>query len=140
MFQSKKEVLTLSVNILSVAEVKGYTGEVVLIRFSAHADCELFKGSTAEEGVDTQVQYAQKQKSLSARYVLSGTDYTGSSCRIFIENNALVRDDEPIQTVPKIITDSKALAWLETAELTGEIESTQEALMIHVYTNQDGRD
>lgn len=134
---SKKEILTISIHITKVDKIEGNTGEVIMIYFTGHVDGELFKGSIKQEGIDTQLHYFSKIKTLSARYLLEGTDYEGKPCHLFIENNATIqldsKSDENIKTHPKIITDSKVLAWLETADLCGEIEATKDELLIHIY-------
>jgi hypothetical protein len=57
-----------------------------MILFHGDADCDNFHGKVLPGGVDTQVQYQGEKRSLSARYILEGTDIDGCSCRIFVEN------------------------------------------------------
>lgn len=133
MCTSKQEVLKLFIDVEAFDEVKGNTGDVLLISFRGHVDCELFKGVIEKNGVDTQIQYHGKQRTLSARYIVNGEDKTGSKCHIFIENNGVINENGQIVTTPRIITDSKELAWLETAELSGEVESGANGLIIHIY-------
>ncbi|HCE74419.1 MAG TPA: hypothetical protein DEP67_08350, partial [Lachnospiraceae bacterium] len=56
-----------------------------------------------------------------ARYIMRGTDLSGRPCSIFIENNGMAAEDGRIRTVPRILTDSDALSYLETAELRGSV-------------------
>ncbi len=133
-----KKIMTIKIEILSVAEVKGATGEILMIQFSGVTDDELFRGRVEQSGTDTQIQYYGNIRTLSARYILSGTDAKGNPCHIFIENNGVISgNQDPIKTVPKIITDSPELAWLETAQLSGDIEETSEGLMVHIYAETD---
>ena len=50
---------------------------------------------------------------------------------MFIENNGVSEEGRELRTKPEIVTDSAALAWLESAELVGEIEGGEE-LVIHI--------
>lgn len=113
-----KEVLTITIDITGSSKVKGITGEAEMLSFTGTADCELFHGKTISEGVDTQMELQGSVRTLSARYVLKGLDYTGKECCIFIENNGTI-ENGVITTIPKIITDSEALAFLEKANLKG---------------------
>ena len=54
----------------------------------------------------------------------------GNACRIFIENNGAVQKDGQITTKPLIYTDSKALAWLEQADLTGHVQPAEHGVRI----------
>lgn len=133
MIADRNEVLTIFIHILSVDEIKGNNGNVVMIAFDGYSDCENFKGVIEKNGVDTQISYKGKPQSLSARYLLKGKDIKGNNCSLFIENNATMKDNDPLKTNPIIITDSKELSWLETAKLTGEIENSKDGLIIHIF-------
>lgn len=128
---TKKEVLTITIDITGSTEVKGKTGTSVMISFSGTADGELFHGKTISEGVDTQKEWYGSVRTLSARYVLEGIDYTGKECHIFVENNGEIIDGV-ITTTPKIFTDSEALAFLETAKLKGTATWSPQ-LTIHIF-------
>ena len=130
----RKEVLTINVEITGVCEVKGNTGEALMIHFGGSANCELFQGMILPGGVDTQKEWYGTPRTLSARYILEGTDVTGNFCHIFIENNGVSEGDQGFaSTVPKILTDSKALAFLETAKLTGTITPAPQGVTIHIF-------
>ena len=82
----------------------------------------ILKGEFCREELDTQKSFILRARSLSARYILEGTDRNGKECRIFIENNGTADKEGRIEyTKPKIITDSESLGWMETADLTGTI-------------------
>lgn len=130
----KKEVLTIDVEITGASEVKGKTGEAVMIHFSGSADCELFKGRILPGGVDTQKEWYGNPRSLSARYMLEGTDKAGNPCHIFVENNGMTEVEKGIMgTIPKILTDSEELAFLETANLIGTITPASNGVTIHIF-------
>lgn len=128
----KKEVLTIKVNITGSNEVKGKTGEVSMISFNATCDCELFKGKTLPGGVDTQKEWYGTTRTISARYILEGTDKAGKKCKLFIENNGVVKNNV-FSTTPKILTDSEVLKFLETANLEGTLTFEPDCIIIHIF-------
>lgn len=129
-----KELLCLSIRIDQYIEMQGNTGRVRMICFHGEVKSELFEGKVMPGGVDTQIKEHGKDNYLSARYVLEGADYTGKSCRIFIENNGWdLENGDPIQTYPKILTDSAALAWLEEASLCGTVRETDGILYARIF-------
>jgi hypothetical protein len=117
-----QEVLRFQIALDAAYEVKSEKGTALMILFHGDVDCENFHGKVLPGGVDTQVQYQGEKRSLSARYMLEGTDRDGCPCHIFVENEGVIEaEDEPICTKPQIITNSKALKYLEYAELKGEV-------------------
>lgn len=128
----KKLILKLNINLTKCIEVKGISQTARLALFDGSAEGEFFKGTILEGGVDTQKEYADSSKpgTLSARYVLEGKDYTGADCRIFVENNAIMGE---AKTKPVILTDSKALSFLESAVLEGQIDTSSGELKILIY-------
>lgn len=128
-----KEVLTIDVSIKEVMGVKGNLSEAVMILFGGKCDSDLFQGVICSGGVDTQKQVYGDNRELSARYLLEGEDFEGTPCKLFIENNGTFDEDGSIITKPRIITDSKALAFLENASLFGSIESIEGGVRIHIF-------
>ncbi|HEY9576026.1 MAG TPA: DUF3237 domain-containing protein [Lachnospiraceae bacterium] len=131
-----KEVLTFHVKISGNDEVIGKNGRVNLCHFTGYADCANFKGEILPGGVDRQLEFFGASACLSARYILAGKDIDGQNCRIFVENSAEITDGENIQTKPKIITDSKKLAFLEEAKLYGSISPSEEGITIHIFMEE----
>lgn len=127
------EVLTVQVRIKEALEVKGGINGVTMILFDGECDCYNFKGKILPGGVDTQRLGEDGRVKLSARYIMEGVDYTGKSCRIFIENNGEIQSDGRIVTSPCILTDSDALKHLETAVLTGTVEGAPDGVVIHIF-------
>lgn len=88
-------------------------------------------------GVDTQIIGKNGgPHTLSARYMLQGTDNAGHSCKIYIENNGNI--DKTLKTAlfrtsPKMITDSKALSFLNREALIGEGHPTESGIDIKIY-------
>ena len=132
----KEPVLTVDVILDDIIEVNGSTGVAAMILFHGNCSCKNFEGKILPGGVDTQKQEHGKERLLSARYVLEGTDLEGQKCRIFIENNGAITEPGPgavIKTTPKIYTDSKALKLLETAKLSGTVEGKEGGVFISIY-------
>ena len=128
------EVLTLDIIIMESVKVKGNTAEAEMFFFGGSCNCENFNGVILPGGIDTQMQRNDENRTLSARYILEGTDCVGESCKIFIENNAEIAENGVIEkTNPVIITDSKALSYLETAELYGRVSFKEDGICIHIY-------
>jgi hypothetical protein len=132
-----EEILTINVDITDFLSVKGECAEATMILFGGSCDCENFKGRILPSGVDTQKQFYPERRTLSARYMLEGVDKEGQSCKIFIENNGVSEENDIVlSTTPRIITDSKALAWMEKASLTGTIEPKEKGVIIHIFKEE----
>ncbi len=128
-----KEVLTFSIDIIDICEVKGASAVAAMILFTGTADCKNFQGRILPGGVDTQKEWYGSARTLSARYILEGIDCGGQACRIFVENNGTVGTDIELKITPKIITDSKALAWMEKAHLSGTVVPKEGGVIIHIF-------
>ncbi len=132
--EQRAEILLVRVQLTETQEVAGAQGDATLIRFTGDARGPLFQGKILGDGTDTQARWPGRAKTLSARYLMEGTDYVGNSCRLFVENNAELTGDGPLRTTPRILTDSPLLKGLEQAKLTGEIEGVEEGVLrIHIY-------
>ncbi len=130
------EILRIKVYLTGNTVVEGHADKAVMLPFTGDCACPLFTGKILPSGVDTQRIDAQGRVSLSARYALEGTDSDGQPCRIFIENVAVAALGQEMITRPTLRTDSKALAWLETADLSGRIEHCDDHIEI-VITTED---
>ncbi len=120
----KDEILfRIHVYLDEVNTVKSEKAEAAMILFHGKTESEFFKGEIINGGVDTQTQEEGKNRTLSARYILKGIDKDNELCSIFIENNGIIEKNGEIKTVPRIITDSKALKWLEDTPLRGSVAS-----------------
>lgn len=107
---------------------------VRMLPFTGSCESPLFRGTILSGGVDTQVDSAPGEGTLSARYMLEGTDAEGKLCRLYVDNSAVRREGREMVTHPRITTDSEALKWLETASLTGRIESKGDHLEIVILS------
>ncbi len=129
-------VLEINVLLDEVIDVKGNSGCATMILFHGSSDCSNFKGKILPGGVDTQKEAAGDSRFLSARYILEGIDCEGKACRIFIENNGEVKQlsgGGVIKTKPVIYTDSEALKWMETADLSGTVTGAPGGVTISFY-------
>ncbi len=125
------EILKLHINLTEINEVVSDEVTAKMLLFDGTCEGKYFNGDILHGGVDTQIIPNEGSGTLSARYILQGTDYEGNSCKIFIENNAVLGAPN---TNPQIITDSKALKWLEKTALTGRITNEDGELIIYIYT------
>ncbi len=122
------KILEIDVKITGYHAVEGAVDKIVMIEFDGECDCEYFKGKTVGTGVDTQTINDQGM-ALSARYMLEGVDCKGLPCRIFIENNG--RDFNNCK--PKIVTDSKALAFLQTSDLKATVTPVDGGVIVRIF-------
>ncbi|MNP27916.1 hypothetical protein D3C76_1208480 [compost metagenome] len=68
--------------------------------------------------------------------MLRGKDYTGEVCQIYIENNGDVHKklkDALFRTYPKLITNSKALSFLNEDLFVGEGLPNELGVDIKIY-------
>lgn len=133
-----EEVLTVHVEIEKTVEMHSdNVDSVLMILFKGSAAGKYFEGEVLPGGSDTQIiSKCGDRHTLSARYMLKGKDYTGENCKIFIENNGNLNEkskDVPFRTYPKIITDSKALKFLNYDLLVGEGFGTESGVDIKIY-------
>lgn len=127
----KKLLLTIDVLCAEGIGVKGAKTEVIMVPFTGRAFGEDFNGRIVGSGVDTQkFDLASGESTLSARYILQGTDREGVPCRIFIENT--VHDEAGWH--PMLVTDSKALSEWERLPLTASVDPTESGVVVRIYS------
>jgi len=101
---------------------------VTMIPFGGVAEGKYFNGRIMPGGVDTQVSgIGGGDRVLSAKYMLEGKDIEGNNCRIFIDNTgrfSQIPNTPMFRTNPIIITDSRALRFLQDDFLVSEGVST----------------
>lgn len=133
-----EELFTVHVNIEKSIELHNSVDEsVVMITFTGNVTGKYFEGLVLDGGVDTQIIREQgNYHTLSARYMLQGTDYTGQTCQIYIENNGNMDNTLKtalFRTAPKMVTNSKALSFLNSDTLVSEGYSTATGVDIKIY-------
>lgn len=130
-----REIFTFFIDIGATDTVSGNGGKATMIHFGGRGECENFNGKVVADSVDTRLKYPGMVETLSARYILDGTDAKGNPCRVYVENNGI--DSNGMVTEPIIITDCPDYAWIEEAPLHGTV-SWENGLTIHMWTTQDG--
>lgn len=126
------KILEIAVEITDSLSVEGRQRSINMLSFTGEAAGDHFNGRIIGTGVDTQKISLDGTMFLSARYMLQGKDYTGEDCRIFIENNG----SDLSCCKPSIVTDSKALADLETAALRAEVVPTEKGVTVFIYKEE----
>ena len=123
-----------------MVHLKGENAEVLMVPFKGSVKSELFHGIVEPCGVDTQIVNAANVRHMSARYMLTGTDYAGQEAHIYVENNGWFDDltkTMRFHTVPTFYTDSAALApYLHRNAFVGE--GVDEADRLHIYFYEAG--
>ena len=130
------EVLRIHIQLGETLGLDSTTAGIRMIPFTGTCESEIFRGRVLPGGMDTQVFPEKTRGTLSARYMLEGVDGEGKKCKLFIENNAVMESGRETVTFPSIKTDSAALKWLETADLTGAIQGREDGLDI-VISSED---
>ena len=132
------EILTVHVQIENTINLNQDDGDsVAMISFKGHVTGKYFEGEILDGGGDTQIiGRLGGRHTLSARYMLEGKDHTGELCKIYIENNGNANsklENALFRSYPKVITNSKALAYLNEDILVAEGLSTESGLDIKIY-------
>ncbi len=129
----KKPIFVVNVDLDECSVIKGMKEQVNFLRFHGTSESDFFCGNILTGGVDCQRQKENEPLQLSARYVMEGTDCTGSKCKVFIENNGC-RTSDGMRTLPIIITDSEILSGLTRGTLYGEISGKGDrSVEIRIY-------
>lgn len=101
------------VNHDGISKMESAVGKVTIIPFTGDVQSKLFSGRVLPGAADIQVTNAAGIRHMCARYMFEGTDYTGASCRLFVENNGYFERDHqprPFEAMPAFMTDSPILA------------------------------
>ncbi|QDH21190.1 DUF3237 domain-containing protein [Saccharibacillus brassicae] len=140
MGKEREEVLTIRISTEEALRLENPQGDsVVMIPFRGQAAGPYFEGEVLPGGVDTQIiGQPGNRHTLSARYMLQGTDRAGQRCELYIENNGSfggVPEAEGLlfRTTPKIITNSETLSFLNGARLVGEGRPSEDGVEIRIY-------
>ncbi len=128
-----KKLFDINVVCTSFECVKSTKGQINMIGFTGDCHCDFFDGKIISGGVDTQKFISGEPGTLSARYILDGTDKTGKSTRIFIENNGVCDKDGKVTTHPVIYTDNPDLAYLSEMYITGTVEGRDDKVTISFF-------
>lgn len=130
----KELILSIDVRCLESIGVKGTDTEIIMIPFTGKAYGEYFNGKIIGTGVDTQkLDIKSGECSLSARYMLQGTDKYGKACRIFIENSQ--HDENGWH--PMLVTDSEYLSEWERLPLIASVDGTENGVLVRIYKEKN---
>ncbi|MBR0217892.1 MAG: DUF3237 family protein [Clostridia bacterium] len=122
-------LLEIQVRTLPSQRVNGKTRDILMIPFTGTASGPWFTGQVIGQGMDTQKISKAGKAALSARYMLEGTDKSGQSCRVFIENQGSF--DTGFQ--PTVVTDSALLSDWETADLRATVDVVPGGVTVRVF-------
>jgi len=135
--REREEVIRVHVITAKALHLNNEHGDsVVMIPFTGHATGTYFEGKVLDGGVDTQIIERNGRHRLSARYMLRGTDHAGQECELYIENNGEIDPaltDVLFRTSPRIVTNSRALAFLNDSALIGEGVPAESGVEIRIY-------
>ncbi|BCJ94665.1 hypothetical protein acsn021_22340 [Anaerocolumna cellulosilytica] len=124
----RKELLTIRVIITNIETESKGDYRKSMIYFTGYCDTEYFHGTILPGGCDTQDYYLDKLIGIRADYTLQGTDIEGKKCNVHIINQNVNGEWKPI-----IETDSKNLAWFNTADLTAVLEHSNEGPVVRIF-------
>ncbi|MCD7737664.1 MAG: alpha/beta fold hydrolase [Lachnospiraceae bacterium] len=96
--------------------------------FTGYCNTEYFRGVILPGGCDCQEHVDGQCVSLRAEYTLYGLDRDGKACHLHVINSQAGEDFCPV-----ISTDSEALSWLNTADLTAVLEDGAGGVVVRVY-------
>ena len=129
------EILKIKIQITACEEVTG-NFTVKMISFTGSAEGAYFCGNILEGGVDTQILDRNGNGTVSARYMLEGTDCENNRCRIFIENNGKIENGIIGRTAPEIVTDSPVLAPLLKKRIYGKLYTDDTGFYVGIYSEE----
>lgn len=112
-----REVLSIRVLITDTEEEKAGGEMTTKIFFTGYCENECFQGTVLPGGCDVRRKSPEGCESIRAEYTLQGRDSEGKKCNVHIVNQC--RDGE---WKPVVTTDSRALEWLNRADLTAVLE------------------
>ena len=132
-----KLFFTIDVHLTGFTQIKNQKIKINFINFDGTCNTPFFNGSIIDGGVDTQKYEEGKDGTLSARYILKGTDKNGKETLIFIENNGFCKSDGTITTTPFITSDNEELNQLFEGKFSGKVvpQETPEhdRVLIEIY-------
>ena len=123
-----EQLLEIQVICYEAISVKGGKKDIVMIPFGGEAHGSLFSGKIIGTGVDTQT-IVNGKATLSARYMLWGSDAEGNPCRIYIENQG----NWEAGFHPAIVTDSPLLREWEESELSATVEGAPGGVTVKIF-------
>lgn len=127
----REEILTIQVFITHCNERGAGEQWKNDIYFTGYCDTKYFRGAITPEGCDAQEYCAETGVKMRAEYTLIGLDASGESCSVHIVNQRAGAKWKPV-----VQTDSRALAWLNHADLTAVLESGDKELKVRIFAER----
>lgn len=129
-----QEIFNIIIEITSVNEVNGNGATVKMISFKGRCQGRYFNGEIMDGGVDTQFISEKEGGNVSARYMMKGVDNKLNPCKVFIENEGDINSQGDMKTIPRIVTDSAELSWLQDKNLYGSVAvENDNRLHVRIY-------
>ncbi len=122
------EILTLRVIITHTESFVEGDVHGCNIFFTGYCDTEYFQGTVLPGGCDVREQRPGGETKIRAEYTLSGRDFRGEKCSLHIVNQKDGMDWKPV-----IETDSRALDWLNRADLTAVPEDGDGGPTVRIF-------
>lgn len=123
-----REVLTIDVKLTGHTMERKWAKVQLELPFEGVADGPYFQGEIQPGAKDVQHFCGLKAVSKCADYEIVGTDYTGESCKVHIINR-----DNGQGWKPEVTTDSKALSFLNGADLTAVLDNRKSGPIVRIY-------
>ena len=125
----RKEVLTITVFVTGYEVRKEEeNSRTVAILFTGYCDNPLFHGVILPGAEDVRVSENDVEVTVRADYTLEGLDRLGQKCQVHIVNQCIEGEWKPT-----ICTDSEALAFLNSADLTAVLEGFEGGLTVRIF-------
>ena len=127
-----EEVLTVDVVLTGFEETAQPDGSKLLhLPFAGQAIGSLFTGEIQPGAADDQIHRNGRMDTAVADYVILGTDYAGQECSVHVVNRYLDG-----QWKPTVITDSKALDFLNSADCSAVLELRKQGPIVHIFAKR----
>ena len=126
--QGKREVLTVDVRVTGRRMLERGWNNTISLPFEGTCDGPYFKGTILPGAVDVQHRNGLKVVEFTADYQLAGKDYTGADCKVHVVNRF-----DGKRWVPKVTTDSTALAFLNHTRCEAFLEQRKHGPVVRIY-------
>lgn len=127
----REEILSIQVLITRCEERGAGENWKNDVYFTGYCDTKYFRGTIMSEGCDAQTYSAETGVRMRAEYTLKGLDACGESCEVHIVNRQVGAEWKPV-----VQTNSKALAWLNQADLTAVLEGGSGGPKVRIFAER----
>jgi len=136
-----EELFTVDIIETKKYTVNGHTCTVDMIYIDGSCTGKYFNGDFIFEDSSTVIKdFKDGRYESVARFFINGTDINNNVSRIHLEDIFVGYDEkEHAITRPNIIVEIDELAWLQTADVIGVAEKTNEGSRIRYYWNKNNK-